>query len=211
MRTQILVLAGTVVLTASACATGGGQIPGKMTKADSQEESIPPVTRAEAADLLVQGISLPERLECNPSDSAKAEFALPSAPKESIGPVLPRDAVGSPHLDAVALVVCVGLRGLEVRPDGRFEPDRPIRRAEWVLALVDLVDRLGVTSASSGEWQASFPDVPGDHFAREAAAETMALGLIQPREDGRFDPTGSLTRGEAIASTQRLRDLLGTE
>lgn len=86
------------------------------------------------------------------------------------------------------------VNGME--PD-RFEPDRPVTRAEFaaiVVRALGLADR-GATGA--------FRDVPAGDWYAGAVAKANEYGLIAGYEDGAFRPDRTIIREEAMAIVAR--------
>ncbi len=76
-------------------------------------------------------------------------------------------------------------------PDGRFNPDAPISRADYVLVL----HRMAGEPEPQGA--APFSDVPEDAYYADAVAWAYEKGYVNGKGDG-FAPTDSLTRQEAM-------------
>ncbi|WP_166246271.1 family 43 glycosylhydrolase [Paenibacillus turpanensis] len=81
-------------------------------------------------------------------------------------------------------------------PDGTFNPAGEITRADFVVLLVRL---LGLKSDSPG----SFTDVPKDAYYYEAVGTLKALGITNGIGEGRFDPSGKITRQDLMVLLAR--------
>lgn len=96
--------------------------------------------------------------------------------------------------------------------DGTFGPGRPITRAQAAstidralrAALPDLAAPDGATCRFRDEGS-----IPTVH--RDATRRLCALGIAQGGVDGRFDPGGTVRRGQAAAFLARALDLLASE
>lgn len=75
--------------------------------------------------------------------------------------------------------------------DGSFKPSQNISRAE-AAAMMNRVFDLSVGSVS-----VSFPDVNRGHWFYNDVMEAKNAGLFSGKDDGKFHPYDSLTRGEA--------------
>ena len=94
------------------------------------------------------------------------------------------------------------LRALGLFDDGEFfRPADVMTRAEFVSLLVRL------RPEAAGE--AAFPDVPEDHWARQAIGAAVALGWINGFPDGRFGPEEGLSRAEACTILGRVAGRAG--
>lgn len=79
---------------------------------------------------------------------------------------------------------------------GTFRPNDIITRAEFV----DLLVRLQPEAAG----EASFSDVPADHWAAQQIGAAVSLGWINGYPDGTFGPEKGLTRAEACTVINRM-------
>jgi len=99
--------------------------------------------------------------------------------------------------NAVAVANAAGL--VTGMPDGNFQPNRSITRAEAVTILVRKLDedmRFGGTADL-------FSDIAG-HWARDAINLAGQLGWIAGYPDGRFQPNANITRAEFAAMANRM-------
>ncbi len=93
--------------------------------------------------------------------------------------------------DAIARAVSLGL--IAGYADGTFRPGDPVTRAQFTLMLYRLAGEPAVTAA------AKFPDVPATSRFAAAIAWASQNGYVNGRADGRFDPSGAVTREQAVA------------
>ena len=98
-------------------------------------------------------------------------------------------------LEAVELLAGAGVvEGF----DGRFDPHRPITRAELTKVLVK---GLGMQEAAGAG--ISFKDITGDDMFAGYIAAAVEAGLVRGYEDGTFRPERAVTREEAITILAR--------
>jgi hypothetical protein len=91
--------------------------------------------------------------------------------------------------------------------DNLFAPDRPITRQELTAILSRRADFAGAEFPVKREYE-SFPDEAEIADYAKGAVETFfKAGIINGRDDGRFDPTGTATRAEFAAMLRRLNDV----
>ncbi|MFD0676560.1 MULTISPECIES: S-layer homology domain-containing protein [unclassified Paenibacillus] len=81
-------------------------------------------------------------------------------------------------------------------PDGTFQPERPIKRAEMA-SIVSVWKDLRETAATRAS------DTQG-HWGEQTIARVMAAGLMEGYPDGSFKLEGLLTRAEAVTIINRL-------
>ncbi|MFF2158146.1 cadherin-like beta sandwich domain-containing protein [Paenibacillus chitinolyticus] len=82
-------------------------------------------------------------------------------------------------------------------PDGKFNPERILTRAEMATILVKLKQLPAVQGASA------FTDVQG-HWAAENIRKAEKAGLLTGFEDGTFRPDQALTRAQAVVIFNKL-------
>ena len=83
-------------------------------------------------------------------------------------------------------------------PDGTIRPEAPVTRAQLAVILVRLAEAIPEQAA------AELPDVQLGHWAYGAAALVCRMGLMDTRQDGRFDPDGPVTGPELARTLTRL-------
>ncbi|BAS27344.1 S-layer homology domain-containing protein [Limnochorda pilosa] len=151
-----------------------------------------PITRAEFATVLARAYELP------PAEQA------PSF----------RDMKDHWARDAVSKLTVAGI--IKGYPDGTFRPSEKITRAEMVAMVQRAVDRLHDLTAdlpNRSGWQATFRDVPADHWAFNAAETAHQEGILPPYVRDRFEPSQAATRAETaymVARSLKLEVLDGT-
>lgn len=106
------------------------------------------------------------------------------------------------HWAGESILALSELKILEGYGAYRFYPDQRITRAE---AAAMLVRAFGYSEKGSP----SFIDVPKDHWAYNAAAIAAQAGIVRGYPDGRFEPDGTLSRGEMAAMLARVLGLAG--
>ncbi|MBQ8264197.1 MAG: S-layer homology domain-containing protein [Oscillospiraceae bacterium] len=89
---------------------------------------------------------------------------------------------------AVNTLVALGV--IEGMPDGSFDPEGTLTRAQAakIIAYLDGVGEYAADPAETG-----FTDVPASHWASGYIAYCVDNGIIDGRGDGTFDPSGKLT------------------
>ena len=152
----------------------------QIVKGESPARFAPdrPVTRAEFAVLLARAL----RLEAPASPDGEAIFADVRA-----------DAWYAAELRAVAEAGIIRGRG-----DGRFAPEEPIAREEMAVMIMRALALMA--GPSDGEPAAGLPyrDLAEiSEWAREAVAQAHALGIMNGRGGGLFEPKGTATRAES--------------
>ncbi|HYF91604.1 MAG TPA: S-layer homology domain-containing protein [Symbiobacteriaceae bacterium] len=88
--------------------------------------------------------------------------------------------------------------GLVQGNNNRFEPDRPITRAEMAVMLQNFVQ------LTAPDAPVSFPDLGGAIWAAPAIDALVANDVLRGLPDGTFDPLRAITRAEAATVVGRL-------
>jgi hypothetical protein len=89
--------------------------------------------------------------------------------------------------------------------DDRFEPERPITRAEFTALLVRM---LGLVEKDGFP---AFRDIRADDWHAGAIAAAAAAGLVTGYTDGTFRPDAPITREELAVLAQRSIDFVGVK
>ena len=95
-----------------------------------------------------------------------------------------------------AVATMAKLRIITGYPDGTFQPDAPVTRAEFAAIAARFDEKLDRTTAS-------FRDIYG-HWAELYISRSVELGWIRGYTDNTFRPDQSITRAEAMALINRV-------
>ena len=115
---------------------------------------------------------------------------LPAAPP---APVIPADISSHWAADNIIMLINAGI--LSGYPDGSFQPDKTVTRAEFAVMLVK---SLQLQSPST----VIFADITS-HWARESIAIALAHGIVSGFDQNTFGPDHFITREQAAAMTVR--------
>ncbi|WP_231956127.1 phosphodiester glycosidase family protein [Aneurinibacillus soli] len=92
-------------------------------------------------------------------------------------------------------------------PDGTFQADKPISRAEMAVIMHNALKQGYGKSDGTAKEKAAYKDedaVPS--YAKESVRILSELGYLSGGDDGRFGPTRTATRAEALVVIKRLLD-----
>jgi tetratricopeptide (TPR) repeat protein len=93
-----------------------------------------------------------------------------------------------------------------------FEPAGIVSRADLAQVASRILGRTtDLPRPVVAAWQdarLTFPDVPTSHTAYAAVSTAVAAGVLTRSSEGRFEPSRTVTGGEAAAAVDRLRALL---
>ena len=127
--------------------------------------------------------------------SEKEEPPLPPAPQPE--PELPTDLAGHWAKDSIAKLI--NARVISGYPDGSFQPDKTVTRAEFTVMLakaLKLEPKVG----------SAFKDTAA-HWARESIGTAAAHGLISGYDQNTFRPDHLITREQAAVIIARAAQL----
>ncbi len=108
-----------------------------------------------------------------------------------------KDIVG--HWAEVSIKELVGKKAVSGNPDGTFQPEKQISRAEFLTVLVKALDLKG-----TGDKQ--FGDTSG-HWADASIQAAIANGIVTGYADGTFKPDASITREEMAVMIMKAKKL----
>lgn len=133
-----------------------------------------PITRAETVTMLQRALQLPS----SQYDASYKDVKPTHFAASSISALKERQYVSS-------------------YPDGSFRPEAPITRGE-VATILSRIEPMNENN------KATFPDIPTNHFAKEAIESIAGAGVIQGYPDGTFRPNQTITRAEFSVLIDRI-------
>jgi hypothetical protein len=110
---------------------------------------------------------------------------------------LPADIIGHWAKDSIAKLVQAGI--VSGYPDGTFQPDKTVTRAEFTVMLVKalkLESKSGTVFADST-----------NHWAKDSISTAAAHGIISGYDQNSFDPNDNITREQAAVIIARAAKL----
>ena len=171
------------------------------------------LTRAELAVLLLEELKLETLVQRRRSAKGLPRFE-PPGPRSTMSPAA-TDIASSWAKPWVTEVLNLAIPGLELFPDGTFQPDRPISRSSYamvnqgILVLVTGADELSTEYV--GE-TSRFPDVRGDNYAYNAIALSTTRGIMSADKiSGHFRPNDTVSGAEAMLIIRELQNALRME
>jgi len=110
-------------------------------------------------------------------------------------------------------VLQMGVRGLEVFPDGAFHPDDLINRASYAMMLEDILmkvtDDRGLATKYIGT-TSPYPDLRSDLPYFNAVMVVTSRGIMTAKDfaSGEFSPLGSVSGADALLIIRKLKEAL---
>jgi tetratricopeptide (TPR) repeat protein len=158
------------------------------------------ITRADCAALFIHELLLEKVYEKNKKLSPR-----PESP--------PVDAKDHPLKADIEAIIRIGMRGLEVYPDGKFRPDDYVTRAVYAMMIEDIVVTVSHDQGVSVKYVSSpspFPDVRNDAPYFNAIMVCTTRGIMEGSNmmTGQFNPEGYVSGADALLVIRKLREEL---
>lgn len=175
---------------------------------------IDSLTRADAAALVLAELELDRILARTRGAKVDTGFVGPAAP-DAKAPTASSKIVASDIQDHWARhfiedAVGLGMRGLQVNPDGTFKPELAMSRAEFALLAEDaLMAALGDKTLATryiGS-PSRFSDVGTSHPAFNAICDAVDHNVMNARSDGRFEPLLPVAGADALLTIRLVKEL----
>ena len=172
------------------------------------------ITKADVAALFVQEMHLPELWQKRGIKKWETpSFQTPGeARMAQQGPVMPSDIADHPLRSDIEAVLGLGIRGLEVMPDGKFYPNNKITRAEYALMLEDILIKVlnepGLATRYVADPNSQFHDMRTDNFAYNAAVVVSNRQIMPADMEGNFKPLDPVAGVDALLVIRKMQDYL---
>jgi hypothetical protein len=189
-------------------------MPGSRT--GKQIALVDKITRADLAALFMEELKIDElykRFGVRTFDTsfvdpekykmAKEKGALPSAP----------DIVNHPMKNDVEGILVMGVRGLEVNPDGNFYPGDLITRAAYAMMIEDILMKVGQDPGLATKFIGSpspFPDLRSDlpYFNAVMVVTTRGIMEVKDITTGEFAPLGPVSGADGLLIIRNIQEQL---
>jgi tetratricopeptide (TPR) repeat protein len=188
-------------------------MPGTVTgKKIALVESI---TRADIAALFMEELKIDELYKKRGVKTYDTIFKDPEKFKEMKDkPALTASDIGEHVLRSdIEGILHIGVRGLEVYPDGAFHPDDLINRAAYAMMIEDILIKVAGDRELATKYIGSispFPDIRNDLPYFNAIMVVTSRGIMEAKEiaTGEFEPLGSVSGADALLIIRKLKEEL---
>lgn len=184
------------------------------SKIGKQIALIDTITRADVAALFIEELNL-DRLYEKRGKSFDTGFKAPgqSFQPDKVVAMEPATDVASHPLKAdIDTVVKLGVRGLEPSPDHKFEPSKPITKAEYAIMLEDIMIRITNDDKLATQFfgqKSLFPDVRPDLYYFNAAMILSSRGILEAdKTTGEFGATQPVSGADALLAIRMFKESL---
>lgn len=130
----------------------------------------------------------------------KTDLVRPQFPDVHSSPIINEHPGSIQRRQVIYTAVLGGI--VQGYPEGTFQPDSPVNRAEAVKMLA-LAARITETPESSTGTTITFGDVPGSAWFAPVIKAAAEQGIVHGYSDGTFRPGNPITRAEAAAIIER--------
>jgi len=184
------------------------------TVAGAKIALVKQITKADVAALFVEEMHLPELWQKRGIKKWEAPaFQTPGeAGRAQQGPAMPNDIADHPLRSDIEAVIQLGIRGLEVAPDGNFYPNKTVTRAEYAVMLEDIMIKVlnepGLATRYTGEANSAFHDMRTDHWAYNASVVVSSRQVMPSDLEGNFKPNDTVAGVDALLVIRQLMDYL---
>ena len=105
--------------------------------------------------------------------------------------------------EAAGISLLTSLNAVQGNPDGTFQPNRTVNRAEFLKIVLASYPRVRVSSADA---KRCFPDVSSDAWFSKYVCLAKKRGMVSGYPDGEFKPARSVNYAEALKILSELYD-----
>lgn len=187
-------------------------MPGSIT--GKQIAFVEKITRADAAALFMEELKIDTLYRKRTLKTFDTGFKNPE--KAAVKPkaaALPADIVNHPLKADIEGMIEIGVRGLEVYPDGLFRPNDLVERAAYAMMIEDILIKVSGDSGLATRFIGSpspFPDLRSDlpYFNAVMVVTTRQIMGAQDIASGEFVPMGPVPGADALLIIRKIREAL---
>jgi len=171
----------------------------------------PAITRADLAALFVVKLNL-DKITKKPGPPEQKKFYAPEQkeimgkPESKTRTMVPQDVKDNWAKHYIMKVMSLGI--MEPFPDGNFYPNKPITKANFAMAVQNLLAGLlkdpTLTTRFIGN-TSPFPDVPNSHYAFNAIMLVTTRGIMKAKLDGTFGLSDNVKGKDALLIMKRVK------
>jgi tetratricopeptide (TPR) repeat protein len=172
------------------------------------------ITRAEVAALFLEELKIDTLYARRTSKNFDTAFQDPEKAKwTAAGRTSAADISSHPLRADIEGIIRIGMRGLEVYPDGSFRPDERVDRATYAMMIEDILIKVSGDNALATRFIGSsspFPDLRADLPYFNAVMVVTSRGLMEAKDmaSGAFSPLDPVDGADALLVIRKMRDEL---
>lgn len=171
------------------------------------------ITRADAAALFMEELKIDKLYEKRTVKKFDTSFKDPDKAKiKPRGPAVASDIADSPLRSDIEALLRVGVRGLEVNPDGTFDPLGLVKRGPYAMMIEDILIRVTGDEKLATKFiggTSTFPDLRSDLPYFNAVMVVTSRGIMKGNmTTGQFDPDGTVSGVDALLIIREFKEQL---
>jgi tetratricopeptide (TPR) repeat protein len=173
------------------------------------------ITRADVAALFIEELHIDQLFE-KKGKTFDPSFKAPGGPAFQADKVVAMepatDIANHPLKADIDTVIKLGVRGLEPSPDHKFDPNKPITKAEYAIMLEDIMIRVSGDEKLATRFVGQpslFPDVRPDLYYFNAAMVLSSRGILEAdKTTGEFGATQTVSGADALLAIRMFKESL---
>jgi tetratricopeptide (TPR) repeat protein len=172
------------------------------------------ITRADAAALFLEELKIDTLYARRTPKNFDTAFKDPEKAKWTAAARTSAADINSHPLRAdIEAMIRIGMRGLEVYPDGSFRPDGLVDRAAYAMMIEDILIKIAGDNALATRFIGSpspFPDLRADLPYFNAVMVVTSRGLMEAKDmvSGAFFPLDPVGGADALLVIRKMREEL---
>jgi hypothetical protein len=172
------------------------------------------ITRADVAALFLEELKIDVLYARRTPKTFDTAFKDPEMAKTTIAVrTSAKDINNHPLRADIEGIIQIGMRGLEVYPDGSFRPDERVDRATYAMMIEDILIKIAGDNALATRFIGSsspFPDLRADMPYFNAVMVVTSRGLMEAKDmvSGEFSPMGPVGGADALLVIRKMREEL---
>jgi tetratricopeptide (TPR) repeat protein len=181
------------------------------TAAGLKTALIERLTRADVAVLFIEEMKIgalfaqrtPKVFNAASKDPGKADAAAGRR-------IEAKDVAGHPLRAYIEGIIRIGIKGLDVYPDGTFRPAEQVDRASYAMMIEDILIKVAGDPALATRFigrPSPFPDLRRDHPYFNSVMVVTSRGIMEvmDSEAGSFAPLGPLSGADALLVIRNMK------
>ena len=173
------------------------------------------ITRADAAALFMEELKIDVLYKKRTPKTFDTSFKDPEKAAQASQPIklTAKDSAGHPLKADIEGILEIGVRGLEINPQGNFQPADFLNRAEYALMLEDILIKVTGDNSLATKFIGStspFPDLRSDLPYFNAVMVVTSRGIMEATDitTGEFAPLKPVAGVDALLIIRKIKEEL---
>jgi len=173
------------------------------------------ITRADAAALFMEELKIDALYKKRTPKTFDTGFRDPEKAKvtASVQATTPTDIADHPLKADIAGILQIGVRGLEIYPDGAFHPNDFVNRAAYAMMIEDILIKITGDNTLATKFigtTSPFPDLRSDLPYFNAVMVVTSRGMMEAQEltTGEFAPMNPVPGVDSLLTIRKMKEEL---